>query len=219
MKRFDERGSFNILVIPVIVLALLFIAATSFAIWAFSGRQDYKNNVDEKITAANTKVIEETKIAEQKVYAEEIQRPYVSYVGPDSFGGLNILHPKTWSVYVGSSLSTTASGLDVYMNPGNVPSVSDQSATYALRAKVLNQPYNTMTQRYAQDTKVTVSAYQAEKVPGVVGIKVEGQIEARKQGTMIILPLRDKTLQIWTESATHLETFNTVILPNLTFNP
>lgn len=219
MKRFDERGTFNILIIPIVVLAILFIAATSFAIWAFSGRQDYKNNVDEKIATANAKVIEETKIAEQKVYAEEIQRPYVSYVGPDSFGGLTILHPKTWSVYVGSNLSTNANGLDVYMNPASVPSVSDQNATYALRAKVLNQAYSSAIQRYSRDTKVTVSAYQAEKVPGVVGIRVEGQIDAKKQGTMIVLPLRDKTLQIWTESAAHLETFNTVILPNLTFNP
>jgi hypothetical protein len=36
---------------------------------------------------------------------------------------------------------------------------------------------------------------------------------------MVILPLRDKTLEISTEAAQYQPDFNTYVLPNVTFNP
>jgi hypothetical protein len=38
-------------------------------------------------------------------------------------------------------------------------------------------------------------------------------------GTMVLLPMRDKTLEIWTESNDYLNDFNTYVLPNMTFAP
>jgi hypothetical protein len=38
-------------------------------------------------------------------------------------------------------------------------------------------------------------------------------------GTMVLLPMRDKTLEIWTEAPAYLADFNTYILPNITFSP
>jgi hypothetical protein len=53
----------------------------------------------------------------------------------------------------------------------------------------------------------------------VTGVRVDGQIADNIQGSMIILPLRDKTQEIWTESNSFLPDFNNNILPNLTFSP
>jgi len=40
------------------------------------------------------------------------------------------------------------------------------------------------------------------------------------QGSMVLVPLRDKTLKIWTEAdETYLKDFNENILPNYTFEP
>jgi hypothetical protein len=38
-------------------------------------------------------------------------------------------------------------------------------------------------------------------------------------GILVLLPMRDKTLKIWTESTAYFTDFNTYILPNLTFSP
>jgi len=34
-----------------------------------------------------------------------------------------------------------------------------------------------------------------------------------------VLPMRDKTIEIWSENAAALEDFNATVLPNLTFTP
>ena len=45
-----------------------------------------------------------------------------------------------------------------------------------------------------------VAPFAAAKVPSVVGVRVDGQINSLKTGTMIVLPLRDKTIELWTEA-------------------
>jgi hypothetical protein len=67
--------------------------------------------------------------------------------------------------------------------------------------------------------KIRTSAFTAPKVPGVVGIRVDGEVVTGKNGSMIILPLRDKTLKIWTESPQFVGDFNNIIIPNLSFVP
>jgi hypothetical protein len=44
MRKLDEQGSFFL---PFIITAVLLVSALAFGFWAFSGRSDYKNNVDE----------------------------------------------------------------------------------------------------------------------------------------------------------------------------
>jgi hypothetical protein len=48
---------------------------------------------------------------------------------------------------------------------------------------------------------------------------LSGQIAQQQKGTMVILPLRDKTLEVWTESDAYLSDFKNYVLPNLTFSP
>jgi hypothetical protein len=56
-------------------------------------------------------------------------------------------------------------------------------------------------------------------VPKIVGDYVKGQIQSDKQGEMVLLPLRDQTLAIWTESTAFENDFNNIILKNFTFSP
>jgi len=60
------------------------------------------------------------------------------------------------------------------------------------------------------------------KVPSVAGTRLSGQIFSSSKaapGTIVLVPMRDKTLEIWTESNDYLPDFNTYILPNLSFSP
>jgi flagellar basal body-associated protein FliL len=70
-----EQGETNVLLIPVILLAVLFVGAGSFAYWAFSGRQDYKNHSDAKVAAAVQNNTQSVQAQDAKQYAEEAKSP------------------------------------------------------------------------------------------------------------------------------------------------
>jgi hypothetical protein len=87
---------------------------------------------------------------------------------------------------------------------------------------VYNQSYSSMMQQIASGATTgrgTIAPYALPKVPSVVGSRVDGSITPQKQGSMIILPVRDKTLEVWTESTSFLDDFNKNILPNMSFSP
>ena len=220
MKRVrGEQGSVATLV-SIVLLSVFLVAALGFGVWAFMGRQDYKDNVDAKVKVAvqaNTKAVQEQ---DAKDYAEAAKEPLKTYVGPEAFGSVHISYPKTWSAYV---ITTTSSQpLDAYFNPEYVPSATDKDSVFALRTEVVTTSYSQTLAQYKslqKQGKVTVAPFALPKTPSVVGVRVEGQLTSKKQGSMVILPLRDKTLKIWIESAQYLDDFNKFILPNASFSP
>lgn len=218
-----SRGEINILLIPFIFLVLFFIAAAGFGLWAFSERESYRTDVETKIAAAEKVAREEQSIVKDKEHAEADKLPLKSYVGPEPFGSVTVFYPKTWSGYVVDT-GTSNQPLDGYFQPGVVPNVGNIGSTFALRVQVVNQQYSKLitTMNSAVNNKtVTATPYAFPRVPSVVGVRFEGTIVPAKKitGTMIMVPLRDKTLQVWTESPTYGSDFNTHILPNVTFSP
>lgn len=214
----DSRGSVAT-ILAIVLLGLLLIGALGFGFWAYSGRQDFKNNADQKVAAAvqaNTKKVQQ---ADALQYAEEAKNPLKTYTGPAEFGSLRIQYPKTWSAYVALGSNYPVDG---YFAPDYVPSVQSQSSTFALRAQIVTTSYSDTLRQFTslqQQGKVSVQPYAFPKVTNVVGSRVDGQIAQNKQGSMIVVPLRDKTLKIWTESDAFKHDFETYILPNLTFSP
>lgn len=221
-KRMGEQGQINALLVPVILLALLFMGAAGSALWAYGGRQDYKDNVDAKIqtaVAANTKTVQTT---DAKQYAAAAKNPLTLYSGPDAFGSVKAWYPKTWSAYVDTN---GGAPLDAYFRQGYVPSVNSKQ-TYNLRIKVVSQTYDSVLSPYQSKIKtgaVTAAPYSLPKVPSVVGTRLTGAVLLNQAnggaGSMVVLPLRNTTLEIWTESNDYLPDFNTYILPNLSFSP
>lgn len=216
----SQSGEINVLLIPLILVFLLLIGTASFAYWAFAGRLDYKNNSDQKVAAAVSVAKTQTQSADAKSYAEAAKKPLQTYVGPEAYGSVHISYPKTWSAYVDTSTSSTP--LNGYFYPAVVPGINDLTSTFALRVQIVASPYDQMLTQFSgqvQSKQVTVTPYKLPKVPNVVGSRVDGQIEPNKQGSMIILPIRDKTLEIWSESNQFLPDFNNSVLPNSSFSP
>jgi len=213
----------NVLLIPVIVLAVLFVGVGSFAVWAYSGRQDYKNNVDAKISSAVDANKQTVQAEDAAHYAEAAKNPLTTYTGPDAYGSVKISYPKTWSAYVDTTDSGTP--LNAYFHSGYVPSTNSRQS-YNLRVQVSSQSYSNVLSSYSgqvQAGKVTSAPYTLPKVPGIVGTMLTGAIVQNQpdggSGTMVLVPLRNTTLEIWTESNSYMADFNTYILQNLTFSP
>ncbi len=218
----NERGELNILLVPVILLGVLFVAAASFGVWAYTSRQDYKNNSDQKSAVAveaNKKVVQ---AEDAKTYAEAAKQPLKTYAGSEAYGSLKLTYPKTWSGYVVTSDSGGGTPLDAYFNPDVVPNISGRDSTFALRVQILSQSYADALNSYStyiRQGKATATPYKLPKVPSVVGTRIEGQLTYNKQGSVVILPVRDKTMKLWIESGTYKADFDNNILPNTSFSP
>lgn len=221
MSKLNERGALNALFIPFMTLVVFFLSTAGFAIWAYLGRQDYKNNSDQKSAVAVEKAVTATQRADAAKYFEEAKKPYDTYIGPAAFGNITVNYPKTWSAYVAED-SKGGDPIKAYFHPKTVPNVADADQNFALRVDLIDTNYNdVLTQFQAQIEigKVSAAPYKLPKIPSVVGSRLEGQITPTKQGSMVLLPLRNMTLKIWTESNDFKADFDTNILPNLNFVP
>lgn len=210
------------LILSLVVIIILFIVALVFGLWAYSQMLDYKNNSDKKAAAAVKVANEKQKQELQAEFAEQEKSPYKSYTSPSENGSIKLVYPKTWSAYVAEG-TDGENPLDAYFSQNYVPSTDDTKNSYYLRAELLNTSYKTVVDSLntlTKQGKITVTAYQPEQVKDAKpGVRADGQVADGKKGAMIIVPLREKTLKIWTENESAVKDFNETVLKNLTYVP
>lgn len=218
--RTNEQGIINVLLIPLILVTLLFFAVTGFALWSFNSRQEYKNETD-KIVAKQVEIAKkETASEKDNEFSEKEKQPLKNYQGPSALGSILIKYPKTWSGYVDDAGKGT-SPIDGYFYPTTVPSIQGDTA-YALRVQVIDRSFSDQAKSYDNQVKTgkaRSSSYTNKNIPGVVGMRLEGEVATKRQGIVILMPLRDKTVKIYTESDQFYDDFNNNILPNFSFTP
>lgn len=219
--RQDQRGALNLLVLPLIFSVVFLLAAVGFSIWAYGSRQDYKDNVEQKVAVAVKGAQDQQQQTDAKQYAEQAKQPFNTYIGPSAFGNINLKYPKTWSAYVVED-ATNSEPVDGYFHPNFVPDTTKAQNNFGLRVQVTQTSYDAVLQQYSgqiDNKQLTAAPYALPKVPSVVGSRLEGQLDDNKQGVMIVLPLRNMTLKIWTESNDFKADLDNNILPNFTFQP
>jgi hypothetical protein len=83
MKRLDQRGAINAWLIAFIVTLFITLIALGFGLWAFSGRQEYNNKVDEKVAIA----VEDAETANSlKKDAEFAEKDKNLFLAPGAMG-------------------------------------------------------------------------------------------------------------------------------------
>ncbi len=223
MNKHNQDGAVSAVAVSLVFSIILLIAALAFGGWAFSSRQDYKNNVDTKVkAAASDAVLQESKVKDAQ-FAQDEKQPLRTYNGPAAYGSIQVSYPKTWSAYV----DDTGSGggpVDAFFDPLVIPALANDASVFALRFQVLNQTYSQTLQNYSgqiQQGTLTSTAYALPLLPKTVGVEISGLIQGNtpKNETIIILPLRSQTIKIWTEGNLYLSDFNTNILPHFSFSP
>ncbi len=214
------RG-FSVLVIPLVLSLVLLIGAAVFGGWAYSKMLDYKNNTDAKIAAAVQVAKQQEDAVKDAAFAQAEKSPLRTYTGPSAYGSVTVNYPKTWSAFVTDDTNSSPY-IDGYFNPGVVPDTRGQVSAFALRVQVIQQSYSSTLAaltNFVQNGGSTVTPYHMPKVPNVIGVRVDGKLDTQKSGSMVILPLRNMTLKVWTETPDGKNDFNNIILPNFTFAP
>jgi hypothetical protein len=208
------------LIIALVLFILLFLCATGFGFWAFASRQDFKDHSDQKSAKAVQIAIQQEASKKDNEFLEKEKTPLKTYQGPAAYGSLDVKYPKTWSAYV-IETDRAAIPVDGFFHPNFVPGVLTKTA-YALRVQVTSQSYEQEMKQFdgkVKAGKVTVTPFIAKSVPGITGARIEGEINQGQKDTMVLLPIRDKTIKISTESQQFIGDFNNIILANLKFVP
>lgn len=214
----NQDGSIKSIALNL-MLVLLLLISTGFGLWAFSSRSNYKNNSDEISQKAVEKAEANQKVLLEKEFSEKEKSPYKQYIGPDEFGSIKFSYPKTWNVYYGSK---DEDELSLYFHPDFVPSISSQTP-FALRIFIEDATLNQTLDSYSSQIKsgaLNSSAYKLEKVTKAdVGARLNGELAKEKTGSLVLLPLRDKTLKIWTENNDKFIKDFDELLKTLEYNP
>lgn len=195
-------------VIASLILAICLVLALAFGVWSFIGMQENKSNLDKKIATASAVAVKKAEETKDQEFSEKEKSPTKTYTGSATFGSLSFNYPKTWSIYLKEEASGTV--LDYYGHPNVIAGLGKENS-FAFRAQILSTDYAseaTKIQKLAETGKVTVTAFKATNVPSVLGIRAVGEITTGKQGAMILLPQRDKTIKLWTESNDFIPDFD-----------
>lgn len=212
----DQRGSTDPLIIPLAISIVILVMVSGFGIWTYTKYLDASKveqaEIDQAVQEANAKLTEDLEVA----FAEREKSPTKVYKSPQYTGSVEITYPKTWSVY--TEEDERGGAVNAYLNPKEVRNIGSD-APVALRLTVKKEKYSAVAEDYAKQADAGVAKITAIEVAGTTGIRVDGQITDDFQGAVVMLPLREKTLKIWTENTSYLNDFNDIVIKNLTFVP
>lgn len=223
MIKHNQNGAVSGLALSLGMAIVLLIAALGFGGWAFTSRQDYKNNTDQKVNDAVVIAKQREGTRKDAQFAQDEKNPLRTYKGPDAYGSLSIQYPKTWSGFIDDTGKSGDKLVDGFFYPGVVPSTTNQASVFALRVQVVSQAYSDVVNSLSQNSDPAsipvITPFALPKVPKAVGIKYVGKLPNQKQGEMVVLPLRSQTLEVWSETAQFAPDFEANILPNFSFLP
>src|SRR5436190_196250 len=146
MKKFGrDYGQDGALVsiAAIVILVVLLISASAYAVWANNGRQDYKNNSDKKSATAVAAALTVQKATLQKQFDEQSKQPILTYSGPATYGSVKFNYPKTWNGYIDTSDS--GNPIKALFYPGLVPSAG---VFYSLRVELVSDDYASIVNNF-----------------------------------------------------------------------
>jgi len=205
-----EKKQLNL---PLILAVLMFLLALGLGILAIIYIQKYADastNLDQHRAEAASAAKEEQKQADEKDFLEREKLPYRAYEAPAVLGALKIEFPKTWNVYALEE-ETASLQLDIYMYPGVVRATQSTTEPYSFRAKLERKLYTDALESYSNDVEKGTLKAKAVTVSGITGTRLDGEVVKGRTGSLILLPVRDKTLSIWTESPNYAADFETIV--------
>lgn len=209
-----------VLIIALVITVLTLIGVGIWGFMMMQSRNDWQNNTQPKIDTAVAAAEQAQKEQLEAEFIEREKEPLVNYTGPSEFGTVSIDYPKTWSAYVDEA-KKGSTPIDGYFHPGFVPGI-ESGISFALRLEVLESSYDNELDAYAnaaEDGEVKVTPITLDKVPNVAGSRIDGEVEKGKQGSVVLFPLRDKTIKVSVLTDTFIKDFNNIILKNMSFVP
>ncbi|MFO0970790.1 MAG: hypothetical protein U0520_00350 [Candidatus Saccharimonadales bacterium] len=213
MRKLNQTGILNPLLIPLIIAGIVLVVASAMAVVYYGKFVDQRDGNQPRIEAAVKEAEDAQRKDLEEDFADREKLPTRSYTSPTELGSVQLTFPKTWSSYVDINGN---SGIDYYGHPNYVPS---KNVNYALRMSVVTKAFADEMRTYESQLKKGDLKASSVQVSGVKGSRLDGFLKKDQEGSLVIFPLRDKTLKVWTENVEFRGDFDKIVLPGLSFVP
>ncbi|MGB4420719.1 MAG: hypothetical protein WBI29_02890 [Candidatus Saccharimonadales bacterium] len=191
----NTNNSRNKSTVVIIVLSILLVLLSVLSIWMFVSYSEQKKDVDGKIASAITDAKKQQADKLEADFIEREKSPSLEFNGPEDYGSLSFMYPKTWSVYIENDGSSGGDYV-AYFNPRFVPSVKNKSQLFALRVYIEPNNYEDVVDSYGSRVKDGDLKSSSITVNNIKGIRLDGNFSEDIRGSAVIFKMRDKTLTI-----------------------
>ena len=205
-----EQGSANGWMIGTIGCLVLFLIAGALAIWVYMLYVQEKSDVSGKVQLAETQARSDQSEIERKKFAEEAKNPRIEFVGPNEYGRVSFMYPKTWSVYVEQDGSDRRD-YKAYLHPEIVPPTGNKASRFALRLEVLNSDFDNVLSQYASALKKGDITSSSVEYNGNSVTRLDGAFTKELRGSVVLMRVRDKTIRFSTDADTFKPDFQAVL--------
>lgn len=196
-RHYYEQGAISGAAIAAIILGIFTAAFAGVAVWAYLSYNEQKTDVDGKIALAVSEAKKTQADEDEAKFAEREKEPRREFVGPDDYGRVSFMYPKTWSAYVAKD-GSTGSVYEAYLNPGIVPAVST-AQPFALRVVITDQDFDRVISRYDSLVKKGDLKASSTSSEGQSGSRLDGNFTKDIRGSAVFYKIRDKTLAVYTD--------------------
>lgn len=199
-----------------IIFGLLTAALGGLSVYLWLEYSEQKNNVD---AIAATRVADATRAQAEKLeteFAEREKQPNIQFTGPDDYGRLVFMYPKTWSLHV----NKTGMPYAAYLNPSAVYPVTND-ARFALRVSIEARSYEEVIKKYddllkkGEVTSEAVTLGSADN--STLGARFNGALSKTIVGSAVVFKIRDKTVTLQSDAQVFKADFDN-LLKTVTFN-
>lgn len=209
-KRLIESGAVNGWMISAIGGLILFLIAGSLAIWAYMAYSELSTNVDNKVGVAVAEAKREQAEVDQAKFLEEANNLRLEFVGPEEYGRVAFMYPKTWSVYV-SKDGSDRRNFEAYLHPVQVPPTANQDSRYAMRLEILDIGFDKVLDQYSGQLKKGELVSSSVEYNGNTGTRLDGAFTKDLRGAVVLFKVRDKTVRFSTDADTFKPNFKAVL--------
>lgn len=197
-------------VVIAIILSVLIVLLSILSTWLFISYNEQKNDVDGKINSAVTDAKKQQADELEANFIEREKSPNLEFNGPEDFGSLSFMYPKTWSLYIEND-GSRGDDYKAYFNPRSVPSVDDKAQRFALRLYIEKTDYEDAISDYDSQVEDGDLKSSSVTINNIKGVRLDGNFSEDIRGSAVIFKMRDKTLTIRTDANIFKNDFDKLI--------
>lgn len=189
---------------------VLFLVTGALALLAYMSFVEQKADVDGRVKLAVAEAKKEQADEDFKKFQEELKNPRVEFVGPDDYGRVSFMYPRTWSVYIDKDGSDRGD-YRAYFHTSAVPSISGKDSRYALRLEIINRNFDDVLRQYDSLLKKGDLVSSTPEFNGNPSTRIDGAFSKDIRGSVVLMRVRDKTIRLSTDAETFKPDFDTIL--------
>ena len=208
MKKFLS-GGVNILLIVVMVMSVALAGLAGLSVWLYTQYADRRDNVDNMVSEAVARARKEQSEAYEARFLEREKEPNREFVGPEDYGRLSFMYPRTWSVHEARDASAGGT-YEAYFHPVVVPPIT-RDQIFALRVRIELRDYATVLRGFENAVQRGELTTRSINIEGVQATRFDGQINREMRGSIVVFRIRNMTVTLQTDAETFRGDFDALI--------